>query len=85
MIIKASRLVMMTFQHNQMTLFVPVFVILPTFFTVLPRWKDHLIYGIEKYLEEIICIIRAIDNQAFNIQFSYKSHRLSDAVSLTSS
>lgn len=74
----------MTFQHNQMTLFVPVFFILPTFFTVLSRRKDHLIYGIEKYLEEIICIIRAIGNQAFIIQFSYKSHRLSDVVPLTS-
>src|SRR3989304_4532281 len=68
---------------RQMTLLVPVFVIIPALFPVLPRRNDHFSPSFEEYLEKIICVIRAIGNQALKIQLGHQSCRLRDVMPLT--
>ena len=66
----------------QMTLLVPVFVIIATLFTVLSWWNDNFSSCIQDQLEKILCIIRTVGNQAFKIQFGHQACRLCDVMSL---
>lgn len=70
---------------RQMTLLVPVFIVIPAHFSVLPRWDDHFSSGFEKHLEKIVCVIRAIRNQALKIQLEHQFHRLGNVMPLTTS
>lgn len=67
---------------RQMTLLVPVFVIISTLFTILPGWNDYFGPAFAEYVEKLLCVIRAVGNQAFKIQFGHQSCRLSNVMPL---
>jgi hypothetical protein len=69
----------------QITLRVPVFVIIAILFTILPRRNEDFNPCIKDQLEKILCIIQAVGNQAFKSQLSHPSCRLRDVVPLGTS
>lgn len=67
----------------QMTLLVPVFVILPALFPVLPRWNNDFGLNLVDHLDKLLGIIRTIGDQAFKIKLSDQVCCLRDVMPLS--
>ena len=48
--------------YRQMTLLLPVFVIIAALYTVLLGWNDNFSSGIPDRVEKMLCIIQTIGN-----------------------
>jgi hypothetical protein len=68
---------------RQMTLLLPVFVILSALFPVLPRWNNDLDLNVVDHLDKLLGILRTIGDQAFNIKLSDQVSCLRDVMPLS--